>query len=117
MCSSDLAHGKSLLGPNPEYSGAPSVDASGVAPGHGPSFAAVSALDSMGTLAVRFTATKAIAAISDEEHIFGPVYASPSGLVASDGTNKATFATTWNAGEIMMAIVQTQSGQMRIGRA
>ena len=110
-------HSKSLVGSDPQFSGTPVVDEGGVAPGHGPSFAAVSALDSMGTLAVRFTTTKAIAAISGEEHIFGPVYARPSGLVASDGTNKATFATTWNAGEVVTAIVQIQSGQMRIGRA
>lgn len=110
-------HQQSVLGPAPQYSGSPVVDQSGVAPGHGPSFAAIPELNAEGTLVVRFTATKGSSALTGKEHIFGSIYASQDGLVCNDGSQEAVFRTSWKEDDVVTAIVQVWAGKMRVGRA
>lgn len=111
------AHEKSAVGPDPQYTGIPAVDATGIAPGHGPTFADMPDLNTNGTLVIKFTATKNSADIFSEEHIFGPIYADANGLICNDGTNRATFDAGWSVDDVATVIAQFVDGLgMRIWR-
>lgn len=105
---------KSAKGPAPVFTDTPTVTADGVAPGDGPAFEAVVTWTDGGTLVVRWTATTASADIVGDVQVFGPVYACSTGLKAKDGTNTASVATSWESGDVVTAVVQTEGAEMRI---
>ena len=109
-------HLKSLHGPNPVFTGTPTLSAGGVIPGDGPSFTDVVTWSEGGTLVVEFTATTASADLVGDVQVFGPVYACSTGLKAKDGTNEATVATSWGVGDVVTAMVQADGDVMRCGR-
>ena len=107
---------KSLKGAAPTFTDTPTLSAGGVVPGDGPSFTDVVAWADGGTLVVEFTATVASADLSGDVQVFGPLYANSSGLVAKDGTNTASVATSWDVGDVVTGAVQCDGGLMRCGR-
>ena len=106
---------KSAVGPAPVFTDAPTVDADGVTPGDGPSFADVITWADGGTLVVEFTATTASADLVGDVQVFGPVYACSTGLKAKDGTNEASVVSEWASGEVVTAVVQCDGDVMRVG--
>lgn len=104
-----------LNGSKPAYTGTPTVTADGVVPGDGPTFADAISWSDGGALVVKFTATIASADIVGDVQVFGPVYACNMGLKAMDGTNVATVAASWAAGEVVTAVVQVDGDVMRVG--
>ncbi len=106
---------KSLKGAHPTYTDTPTISAGGVVPGDGPSFADVVTWSDGGTLVVSFTATVASADLVGDVQVFGPLYACSTGLKAKDGTNVATCATEWGAGDVVTVVVQVDGDVMRAG--
>lgn len=113
---SSTKYAKSLKGPNPTFTDTPEVTADGVTPGDGPAFEDVVIWADGGTLVVKFTATTASADIVGDVQVFGPVYANSSGLLAKDGTNVASVATSWASGDVVTGVVQVDANGMRCGR-
>ena len=108
---------KSAKGSAPAYTDTPTLSAGGVIPGDdGPSFTDVVTWSDGGTLVVEFTATTASADLVGDVQVFGPLYACSTGLKAKDGTNTASVATSWGAGDVVTAVVQVDGDVMRCGR-
>ena len=107
---------KSAKGPAPTFTDTPTLSAGGVIPGDGPSFTDVVSWADGGTLVVQFTATTASSDIVGDVQVFGPVYACSTGLKAKDGTNMASVATSWAAGEVVTVVVQVDGDAMRVAR-
>ena len=103
---------KSAKGVNPTYTDTPILSAGGVVPGDGPTFTDVITWSDGGTLVVEFTATTASAALVGDVQVFGPLYANSSGLLAKDGTNAATCATSWGVGDVVTGVVKISDGYM-----
>jgi hypothetical protein len=61
------------------------------------------------------TMTTASADIVGDVEVGGGLSVSSAGLSFSDGTNVATVATSWAAGEVVTAVVQVDGDVMRVG--
>lgn len=105
---------RSLVGVAPTYTDTPTLSAGGVVPGDGPAFEDVGTWSDGGTLVVEFTATVASADLVGDVAIFGPLYACSTGLKAKDGTNTASVATSWDVGDVVTGVAQTEGSEMRI---
>ena len=102
---SSTKYAKSLKGSQPVYTDVPTVTSDGVTPGDGPSFTSVVTWTAGGTRMVRFTASSASADLVGDVEIGGGFYAASTGLKFKDGTNTAACATSWEADEVVTAIV------------
>lgn len=112
---SSTKYAKSLKGPNPTFTDTPEVTADGVTPGDGHAFEDVVIWADGGTLVVKFTASSASADLVGDVQVFGPLYANSSGLLAKDGTNVASVATSWASGDVVTGVVQVDGDVMRVG--
>lgn len=66
---------------------------------------------------VKFRPTMASDTVVGDVQIIGPLYIRAGYLVAKDGTNEAVYAASWAGGEVINALIETDSmGLMRIGR-
>ena len=106
---------KSAVGPAPVFTDTPTVDADGVTPGDGPAFTSVVTWADGGTRVWEITMTTASADIVVDVEVGGGLSVNSSGLKFSDGTNTATCATEWGAGDVVTAVVQCDGDVMRVG--
>lgn len=68
-------------------------------------------------LVVQFTPAIASGDVVGDEYVLGPLYMRAGYLVANDGENEAVYATSWAAGDVVTAFIQTDTDNtFRIGR-
>ena len=54
--------------------------------------------------------------VTEDTQISGGLYATATGLEFTDGTNTATYACTWSAGDTLSAVLSvTSEGKMKLG--
>ena len=95
---------------------AKTVDADGLEPGGGPTITDTITWSDGKTIEVVFKATTASDNLVGDVQIMGPLYGNSSGLKLTDGTNVATYATSWAVGDVVKALATITSNTMSITR-
>ena len=106
---------KSAKGPAPVFTDTPTLSAGGVVPGDGPAFSSVVSWSDGGTRVWEITMTTASADLVGDVEVGGGLYVNSSGLKFSDGTNTATVAYDWDAGDVVTVVCQCDGDVMRVG--
>ena len=106
-----------VLGAAPVWSDTPIVTAGGVDPSGGLPTFSVDNVDwsDSGTLRLVLTAQTASADIVGTVQVFGPLYATGTGLILDDGTNQTSVAASWASGDVLRVVTRFFDGAMRVG--
>jgi hypothetical protein len=92
----------------------PKIDADGVTPGDGPAFTDSIDWSNGKRLVIPFFMPVGSAElVGDVPLITGLLYANSSGLKVSDGTNNATYATSWASGDVVTVVIETETDGVR----
>lgn len=103
---------KSALG-GIDWSGAPSIGADGVEPGHGPTASALY-LSSGKVVAVKVKMDKPSTGLTGDERIFGPIYARNGYVVNKFNGAESSHAASWASGATLAIRADVVTGSLAV---